>query len=32
MSYLKYINIPIEVAGESCKKTIAMRTAWKRME
>ena len=28
----KYINILIEVAGESCKKTIVDATAWKRME
>ena len=28
MSYFKYINIPIEVAGESCKKTIVDATAW----
>ena len=27
-----YINFPIEVAGESCKKTIVDASAWKRME
>ena len=31
-SYFKYINIPIEVAGESCNKTIVDATTWKRME